>query len=158
MKPLIWVELKDVVERVLSICHSKIKSSVKSFVKNVPEDLPSIYTEPYALEQILLNLLINATQAADKKDSWIKLNVTVVDGGQDQLSIEVSDNGCGMDEETQLKIFDPFFTTKSPMDGTGLGLYVCHAMAERLKGRIELESEPGKGSVFKLILPIENKN
>jgi signal transduction histidine kinase len=63
-----------------------------------------------------------------------------------------------MDEETQLKVFDPFFTTKLPMDGTGLGLYVCHAMAERLKGRIELESEPGKGSVFKLILPIENKN
>jgi signal transduction histidine kinase len=153
-----WVELKDVIERVLSICHSKIKNSVKSFVKNVPEDLPTILTEPYALEQILLNLLINATQAMDKKDSWIKLIVSVFDGRQDQLSIEVSDNGCGMDEETQLKIFDPFFTTKSPMDGTGLGLYVCHTMAEGLNGRIELESEPGKGSIFKLILPVENKN
>jgi two-component system NtrC family sensor kinase len=82
----------------------------------------------------------------------------VVDGRQDQLCIEVSDNGCGMDEATQLKIFDPFFTTKSHMDGTGLGLYICHSMAERLNGRIELESEPGTGSTFKLILPIENKN
>jgi C4-dicarboxylate-specific signal transduction histidine kinase len=154
MKPLIWVELKDVVERVLSICHSKIKRSVKSFVKNVPEDLPSIYTEPYALEQILLNLLINATQAVDKKDSWIKLIVSLVEGRQDQLIIEVSDNGCGIDEETQLKIFDPFFTTKSHVDGTGLGLYICHSMAERLKGRIELESAPGKGCIFKLILPV----
>ncbi len=154
MKPLIWVELKDVVERVLSICHSKIKSSVKSFVKNIPEDLPSIYTEPYALEQILLNLLINATQAVDKKDSWIKLIVSLVEGRQDQLIIEVSDNGCGIDEETQLKIFDPFFTTKSHVDGTGLGLYICHSMAERLKGRIELESAPGKGCIFKLILPV----
>jgi len=147
-----------VIERVLSICHNKIKSSTKSFVKNVPEDLPAICTEPYGLEQILLNFLINATQAVHKEDSCIKLIVSVVDGRQDQLCIEVSDNGCGMDEATQLKIFDPFFTTKSHMDGTGLGLYICHSMAERLNGRIELESEPGTGSTFKLILPIENKN
>jgi len=63
-----------------------------------------------------------------------------------------------MDEETQLKIFDPFFTTKSAAAGTGLGLCVCHMMAEWLNGRIELESEPGKGSTFKLILPVEKEN
>ena len=157
MKALIWVELLDVIERVLSICHSKIINSVKTFIKVVPEDLPPIHTEPYALEQILLNLIVNATQAVDKKDSWIKLNLSVVDGKQDQLSIEVSDNGCGMDEETRLKIFDPFFTSKSKVDGTGLGLFVCHTMAERLNGRIEVESEPGKGSIFRLILPLEKK-
>jgi signal transduction histidine kinase len=101
---------------------------------------------------------VNAIQAVDKKYSWIKLIVSVVDSRQDQLYIEVSDNGCGMDDETRLKIFDPFFTTKSQVDGTGLGLYVCHTMVERLKARIEVESEPGKGSSFKLILPVENKN
>ena len=156
-KPLIWVELKNVIESVQSICHSKIKRSVKSFVKNIPENLPKIYTEPYALEQILLNLMINAAQAADKQDSWIKLDVAVIDGSRDDLTIEVSDNGCGIDKETQLKIFDPFFTTKSQTDGTGLGLYVCHTLAERLKGRIEVESELGKGSVFRLIMPVENQ-
>ena len=156
-KPLIWVELNDVIESVHSICHSKIKSSVKSFVKNIPENLPKIYTEPYALEQILLNLLINAAQASDKKDSWIKLNITVDNGEQEHLGIEVSDNGCGIDKETQLKIFDPFFTTKSQTEGTGLGLYVCHTLVERLKGRIEVESEPGQGSVFKLMLPLKNQ-
>ena len=158
MNSLIWVELNDVVDRVLSICHSKIKKSVKSFEKTIPENLPEIHTEPYALEQILLNLIINATQAVDKKNSWIKLIVSVVDGTHNQISIEVIDNGCGMDEQTQLKIYDPFFTTKQTESGTGLGLYVCHMMAERLGGRIELESEPGNGSNFKLILPVEKIN
>jgi signal transduction histidine kinase len=154
---LIWVELKDVIENVHSICHSKIKSAVKSFVKNIPEKLPKIYTEPYALEQILLNLLINAAQAADKHDSWIKLDVSVSNGEREHIVIEVSDNGCGIDKETQLKIFDPFFTTKSQSEGTGLGLYVCHTLVERLKGRVDVESEPGQGSVFRLILPVENQ-
>ena len=156
-KPLIWVELKEVIESVHSICHSKIKSSVKSFVKQIPEDLPKIYTEPYALEQILLNLLVNAAQASDKHDSWIRLNVSVNNGERKQIGIEVSDNGCGIDQETQVKIFDPFFTTKSQTEGTGLGLYVCHTLVERLKGRIEVESEPGKGSVFRLVLPVESQ-
>ena len=124
----------------------------------MPEYLPPIYTEPYAVEQILINFIVNASQAADKEDSWVKFNVTVNEGGEDRIRIEISDNGSGMDEETQLKIFDPFFTTKSPVDGSGLGLYVCHTLAERLNGRIEMESEPGKGSTFKLILPLENKS
>ncbi len=152
-RPRSWVELEDVVERVLSICHSKINNAVKSFIKNVPEHLPKIYTYPYTLEQILMNLLMNAVQAADKKNSWIKLDITANKGGTDQIVIEVTDNGCGIEEDNRLKIFDPFFTTKSRLEGTGLGLYVCHTLVEGLNGRIEVESEPGKGSIFKVILP-----
>lgn len=152
----IRVELKDVIERVLTICHSKIKKCAKSFVKNFPEEIPPIYTEPFILEQILINFLINACQAQDKEDSWIKINVTIDHGERETIGIEVSDNGCGMDERTQLKIFDPFFTTKSPKEGTGLGLYVSHALAKRLEGRIDIESEPGMGSTFRLILPLRN--
>jgi signal transduction histidine kinase len=157
-KPLVLINLREAVESVHSICHSKIKSSVKSFFKNIPQDLPKIYTEPYALEQVLLNLLVNAVQAADKHDSWIKLNVSVENGEREHIIIEVSDNGCGIDKETQLKIFDPFYTTKSRVEGTGLGLYVSHTLVERLNGRIEVESELGKGSVFKVILPVEKKS
>ena len=153
-KVQIWVELKEVIESVLSICHSKIKRAVKSFIKNIPQDLPKVYTEPYALEQILLNFLVNAAQASDKHDSWVKLDVTVNDARREHITIEVSDNGCGIDSDAQLKIFDPFFTTKSQIEGTGLGLYVCHTLAERLNGHIDVESEPGKGSVFRLILPV----
>ena len=152
-QPRRWVKLEDVIERVLSICHSNIKKAVKSFINDVPEHLPKIYTYPYTLEQILMNLLMNAAQAADKKDSWIKLNATVNDGAPGHIVIEVSDNGCGIDEDTRLKIFDPFFTTKSRLEGTGLGLYVCHTLVEGLNGRIEVESQPGEGSNFKVILP-----
>jgi signal transduction histidine kinase len=156
--PLTRVEIRDIIERVLSICHNKIKNSVKSFTKHVPDHLPPIYTEPDAIEQILINFLINASQSADKEDSWIKLSVSVNDAQEKRIWIEVRDNGSGMDEEIQLKVFDPFFTTKPPEDGTGLGLYVCHTLAERLNGRIEIESEPGEGSVFRLILPLKDPN
>ena len=152
-QPRSWVELENVIDRVLSICHSNIKNAVNSFIKNVPEHLPKIYTYPYTLEQILMNLLMNAAQAADKKDSWIKLSATVNDGSPGHIVIEVSDNGCGIDEDKRQKIFDPFYTTKSRLDGTGLGLYVCHTLVEGLKGRIEVESQPGEGSIFKVILP-----
>ena len=70
----------------------------------------------------------------------------------DHLMIEVSDNGCGMNEETIKKIFDPFFTIKSPGKGIGLGLTISHNLIEQIGGRIEVESEPNKGSTFKLIL------
>jgi signal transduction histidine kinase len=150
-----WIDLKDVIERVFSICYSKIRNSVKSFVQKIPEHLPKIHAHPYMLEQILINLLMNAAQAADKKDSWIRLKVTVNNDETGHTVIEVSDNGCGMDEETQYKIFDPFFSTKSSAEGTGLGLFICHRLVETLKGRIELKSEPGEGSIFKVILPVK---
>jgi signal transduction histidine kinase len=88
----------------------------------------------------------------DKEDSWVKLKVTDDNLLSDHLTIEVSDNGSGMDEETLKRIFYPFFTTKSPGKGTGLGLSVSHNLLEKIGGRLEVESEPDKGSPFKLIL------
>ena len=67
--------------------------------------------------------------------------------------MEVRDNGCGMDDATIKKIFDPFFTTKSQTKGTGLGLYVCRGLVERLNGSFEIESTPGKGTTFRVVLP-----
>ena len=71
----------------------------------------------------------------------------------DHTILEVKDNGVGMDEITMPKIFEPFFTTKSLTGGTGLGLYVSHNLVESLRGRIEVESELGKGSTLRIILP-----
>jgi signal transduction histidine kinase len=153
-----WVDLTYAIDSVISICHSQIIKSVKSFIKHIPENLPSIHTQPYAVEQILINFLINASHAVDKDDSWIKLEVTVNGNDQKQVRIAVSDNGQGMDEKIQSKIFDPFFTTKSPEGGTGLGLFVSHTLAERMGGHIEVESETGKGSRFVLTLPVKDPN
>jgi C4-dicarboxylate-specific signal transduction histidine kinase len=152
-KPPKRINIEEIIERVLAICQNKIKKTVKTFNKQIPQNMPLIYTDPYALEQILINLLVNAAQAADKQDSRVKLAVSVGNGETDHITIKVSDNGCGMDEQTRLKIFDPFFTTKSPAEGTGLGLYVCHNLIADLGGKIEVESKVGQDTVFKVILP-----
>ena len=147
------VDLKQLVERVGAVTGVEIGEHIKFFEINIPENLSKIHTDPDAIEQILTNLLINAAHAADKKDSKIKLNVTRGDTWKDHLIIELSDNGCGMDEETLSKIFTPFFTTKAPGQGTGLGLYVCQDLVKDLGGRIEVQSESGTGSVFRIVLP-----
>lgn len=148
-----WIDLNSVIEKVISICHVQLKKNVKSFINDIPQDPPRIWSDPHALEQILLNLLVNAAQAAEKKDSRVELNVEVRDSWLDRIILEVRDNGCGMDEKTMQKIFDPFFTTKSAAEGTGLGLYVTHNLVESLRGHIEVESTLDQGSTFRVILP-----
>ena len=147
-----WIDLKQVIERGVAICRCQIKRSVRLFEVNIANDLPPIFTDPDVLEQILVNLLINAAQAADQEDSWIRLNVKPENTRPDHFIIEVNDNGCGMDEETKRKIFDAFFTTKPSGMGTGLGLFVSKNLIEALGGCIEVESDRGKGSTFRVIL------
>ena len=148
-----WVDTKQLVEKVSALTGVEIGEHVKFFEINIPENLSKIYADPDAVEQILTNLIINAAHAADKKDSQIKIDVTRGDTWKDHFIIELSDNGCGMDQKTLSKIFTPFFTTKAPGQGTGLGLYVCQDLVKDLGGWIKVQSEPGNGSVFKVILP-----
>lgn len=147
-----WVALRPILEDVITFCRGKITKMVETLETEIPGDLPLVWAEPQALEQILVNLLINAAHAQDKERSWIRLRVDPggVDAGE--VGIEVSDNGRGMDEETANKIFDPFFTTKPVGEGTGLGLYVCHNLIEGMDGWIEVESVPGEGSTFRVRL------
>ena len=147
------VDIKELIEKSVSICRSKINRLVKSFEIDIPDDLPGIYTDSETIETVVINLLINASQAVDKEDSWIRLSVTSDDSSQNDLIIEVSDNGCGLNEKIKNHIFDPFFTTKSSGEGTGLGLTLCHNSIEKCGGRIEVDSVPGEGSTFKVTLP-----
>lgn len=100
----------------------------------IPENLPALLTDPLAIEQVVVNLLINAAQAADKDDSWVSLTITGPNEADGEVILEVRDNGCGMDPQTQRKIFDPFFTTKPVGVGTGLGLSISHRLVEELGG------------------------
>jgi signal transduction histidine kinase len=149
--------MAEVVDRALSICRAQIKRTVKSLSADIPLDLPPVWAHAHSLEQILINLLVNAAQAADKEDSRIELSARVTDRWIERLVIEVSDNGRGMDEETRQRIFDPFFTTKPRPEGTGLGLYVVRTLVEALHGRIEVESTPGQRSIFRVILPDKDR-
>lgn len=148
-----WIDLNSVVEKVVSICRAQLIKKVKTFKTNIAENLLQIWSDPSALEQILINLLVNAIQALEYPDSRIELSVEVHGNWLNHTILEVKDNGCGMDEKTIQKIFEPFFTTKPHTEGTGLGLYVTHKLVESLRGRMEVKSELGKGSIFRVILP-----
>ena len=141
----VLLDLPVVVEKVLSICRSQIKKGVKTFEMDLPANLPPVYADEYSLEQVLLNLIVNAVQAADKKDSLVKLSAWTGRHWWYHTIIEVRDNGCGIDKETIDRIFNPFFTTKSAAEGTGLGLYVCHNLVQSLGGAIDVKSRPGEG-------------
>jgi C4-dicarboxylate-specific signal transduction histidine kinase len=144
--------LKQLIERAVSICQHDIRKKVKSLQIDIPGNLPPVWSDPDAIELILVNLLINAAHASDKEDSWIDLRVTVDESNPNRRMIAITDNGCGMDEQSMKKIFDPFHADKSPTKGIDLGLYICQSLAENLGCRIEVESRRNQGSCFRVIL------
>ena len=146
------IDLKQVVEKGISICLGRIRKTVKTFEVNIPEGLPDLVTDPLAIEQVVVNILINAAQAMDKEDSWVRLTITGPIEPDGEVIVEVSDNGCGMDADTQKKIFDPFFTTKAVGVGTGLGMSISHRLVTELGGCIDVRSQTGQGSVFQVRL------
>lgn len=143
------------IERAVAICRNEIKKTVKDFQIRVEEDLPAIMADVEAIEQVLINLLINASHASDKKNSWIKLRAFRETENGRYLNIEVSDNGCGMDENTRNNAFLPFFTTKKDGTGTGIGLYIVNNLVQEMGGKITVQSEPGTGSTFRVSIPIQ---
>jgi PAS domain S-box-containing protein len=146
------LRIGDLVQKAASICMSQIKKRIKTFEVDIPEDIPDILIDPDSFEQIMINLLINAAHAANKLDSMLRVSARTGNTWQEKLILEVSDNGCGMDEKTRGRIFDPFFTTKHDGTGTGLGLYVSKNLIEEMGGKIDVESQPGEGTVFRLHL------
>jgi len=117
-------------------------------------DVPLISGSPALLNQVFLNLLVNAIQAIDsthRADGRIAITTRTKNG---EVLIDVADNGCGIPDETLPQIFNPFFTTKAVGDGTGLGLSITHAMVQDHGGRMEVVSTPGQGSRFRVILPM----
>ena len=147
-----WIDIEQVIKEVVAVSGPKIKKMGHSFEINVSEDMPQVYTDPEIVNLILVKLLNNAAQAVNKENCCIKLNVASGDTAQDHLILEVCDNGCGIDEKAMKKIFEPFFTTNYSKECNGLGLYVCHSLAEQIGARIEVESEPGQGSTFRVII------
>jgi len=150
------------IEHLLSI--SIAKSCVLKF--NFADNLPSFEGDVSQIQQVVLNLVINASDAINGKSGVIcistglinvdnrYLTTTLADENLAEgyyLSLEVSDNGCGMNEETRSRIFDPFYTTK--FTGRGLGLSAVIGIIRGHRGAIKVYSEPGKGTSFKILIP-----
>jgi len=150
------VELAPVLDSATRMGWNEVRHRAR-FVREYGE-LPAVPGSEARLGQVFLNLIINAAQAIPEgrtDEHEIRLAARVV--SKTQVVVEVQDTGCGMDAETIGRIFDPFFTTKPPGVGTGLGLAICHRIVSSVGGQIEVESRPGRGSTFRVTLPIADR-
>jgi signal transduction histidine kinase len=120
-------------------------------------DLPLVSVSPVQVNQVFLNLLVNAMQAIESTHREDGQIVIQTQSNGKNVIIEISDNGCGIPPEILPQIFDPFFTTKSVGDGTGLGLSISHGIVQDHAGRMEVESTPGVGTCFRVILPLTRR-
>ncbi len=139
--------VNECVESTLHIIWNEIKYHCQ--VEKRLSDVPTIYGYPQQINQVLMNVIINAAQAI-KENGLITITTKREEGG---VRIEISDNGGGIPEEIISKIFDPFFTTKDVGEGTGLGLNISYGIVRKHGGRMEVKSEVGKGSTFSIRLP-----
>ena len=128
----------------------------------VPEGLPRIRCRPEQLEQVLMNLIINAIHSLDERypaaaaDKKLRIHVENATVNHcKHLVMVVEDRGCGMSESTRQRIFDPFFTTKGRDKGTGLGLSVSDGIVKDHGGFFEVVSEPNTFTRFKVFLPVD---
>jgi len=146
-------DIHEALRTALEMVHGRMERRA-IIVEERLGDVPSVSGSPALLNQVFLNLLVNAMQAIDsthRADGRIAITTEARNG---EVVIEVADNGCGIPDEILPQIFDPFFTTKPVGDGTGLGLSITHAMVQDHGGRMEVDSAPGKGSRFRVILPV----
>ena len=149
--PMEQVDLADVVTSTLLLTEREISSRARLRKELASAVLPAAPRN--ALEQVVLNLLVNAMQAMkgrDEKDCAIRIACGTEDGA---AWLTVSDTGCGIPEELKARIFEPFFTTKPIGEGTGMGLSFCANVVRKLGGQIEVESHPDSGTTFSLRIP-----
>jgi CheY-like chemotaxis protein len=157
------VDVSIVVEEMLGLL--KITVSPHTTLRtDLGTNLPAVKARASQLRQIVMNLVLNASDAILHDDGVIRVTTRVLTVGRDvtdaaveglaegiYVELEVSDTGCGMPKETKARMFDPFFTTKSA--GRGLGLAVVHGIVRSLNGAISVESELDKGTTFQILLP-----
>ena len=143
-----WVDLRNSLERTLNIVHNELK--YKATVACSYDDLPEIRCLPGQLNQVFVNLLVNAGHAIEANG---QVGVSARQVGE-QVWVEISDTGCGMAPEVVGRIFEPFFTTKPVGKGTGLGLSISYGIVKKHGGHIEVDSEVGRGTTFRIVLPV----
>ncbi|MDI9570342.1 MAG: PAS domain S-box protein [Pseudomonadota bacterium] len=146
-------QVDDIVRKIASMCRSQLGRTVKTFEVEITPGLPAVFTDADALEHVLVNILLNAGQAMDKEESRLVLRLRQGASWKNRIILEIEDNGRGMGAATRDRVFHPFFTTKPRGEGTGLGLYIAKNLIEGLGGVIEVESAPGKGSLFRIVIP-----
>jgi two-component system, cell cycle sensor histidine kinase and response regulator CckA len=158
-----------IVREVMRMLKATFPATV-SIEEDIDEECGFVQVDPTGLHQILLNLCTNAFQALNDQKGLIRVRLYRLNGYDGEATdrndaidgpavvLSVADSGCGMDRETMDRIFEPYFTTKEIGAGTGLGLAVVHGIVHDYKGHISVESMPGKGSTFTVMIPAVTKH
>ena len=159
------LNLNDTIESMIKMLERLIGEHIK-LVWNPGKKLKQVLVDPVQIDQLLANLIVNARDAINNEAGIITIETRDVKFDEEYcrrytdcsagnyVMLAVSDNGCGMTKETKEKIFDPFFTTKDVGEGTGLGLATVYGIVKQNKGFINTYSELGRGTTFKIYLPV----
>ena len=148
------IQITDCIEDVLSVLQLQIEKDEIAIERHYDPGLPSIGIDPHQMRQVFMNLLINAHQAIEKQGT-IFIETARLSG--DRIAVTIRDTGSGIPGANLEKIFDPFFTTKASDQGTGLGLSVSYGIVKQHGGDILVESTPGRGTGFTVVLPIHGE-
>jgi signal transduction histidine kinase len=148
------LNINELIENVYKLLEYKFKQKQVVVILNLLEDIPAISGDNQLIQEVIMNILINAYDAISEKGE-----IEIKSGINDEKHIffSIRDNGIGLKENELDKIFDPFYTTKDPGEGTGLGLWVSLGIIENHNGQIKVNSIPNKETIFTVILPTEVK-
>jgi signal transduction histidine kinase len=141
-------DLNDVLDKTIELHEYLLKNTKIEVVKDY-QQLPYIDVDRQQMQQVILNLIINAEYAISESENKGRIHLkTTYDDKSKMAEIRISDNGTGIPQEVLAKIFDPFFTTKPVNKGTGLGLSIAHGIIAEQGGTVEVESTMGEGTTF----------
>ncbi len=147
-------DINRIIRSTLSLVAHKMKMAEIDMATELDESLPAISCDNSQIQQVVLNLVMNAAESIHGKAAGRIIVQTKLSGSCDWLLLTVSDNGEGIREENLAKIFDPFFTTKAEGKGVGLGLAVSYGIVEAHGGEVEVKSKAGEGTTFTVKLPV----
>lgn len=150
------IDINSIVYNCLRLIENQIRRSAEVKL-DLAQSIPIFKGNFQKLEQVLVNMIINASQAINHQHGLITIK-TEYDKKKNEVFLSIKDNGTGIDESALKNIFDPFFTTKRDRGGTGLGLSISYGIIKEHNGRIEVESLKGKGTTFKIFIPVTQGN
>ncbi len=148
------IDINKLLDDTLQLLEPQLRKSSIEIVRKYASIPPKIFGDPGKLQQVFTNLIMNARDAILNGG---EIRLTTAYEGENDISIQVSDNGVGIEPEHLNKIFDPFFTTKAVGNGTGLGMAVSYGIVQEHSGTISASSKVGKGTTFRIVFPIAQK-